>query len=205
MNRMRIFLIAVSRRWWAVALVFALNFGAFGILFGLEEQFAALTGVPVYDTQNDLTPARLLEQLPLYSGAARAAYLRFAAFDFVFPLVAGLFVATLWTLLLRLNTGQLARRLLAWGLPLFVFIGTGWDWLENISLLITLNAGAAPEAWMLDAVILFKRLKLTWLLLNIPISSVLLGLLLVNIVQRVRQARATRAAPRMQADRTPAA
>jgi hypothetical protein len=187
MTRIRDLLIAISRRWWAVVLVFVLNFAAFTVLFALEDQFEALAGVPTFDTQNDLTAARLIEQLPLYQGEARAAYMRFIAFDFVFPFVAALFIAVLWTLFLRLNTWKIAVRLLAVGTPLFAFIGTLWDYLENVSLLTILNTGAS-QTWI-DLALMFKGLKLTWLFLNAPITAVILGLLIANVIYRVLRAR----------------
>lgn len=183
-------LIAISKKWWAVLLVIVCNFASFGILFGLEDQFEAITGVPVYDTQNELTAELLREQLPLYTGAARDAYLRFAAFDFVFPLVAGIFVAVVWTLLLRFNRWRFAQRLLLWNLPLFPLLGTGWDWLENVSLLTILNAGSAPSQSLIDTALLFKRLKLLWLSLDGAGVGVLGMLLVLNMIyRRVRRPR----------------
>lgn len=179
-------LVSISRRWWAVLLVTALNFASFQILFGLEDQFETLTAVPVFDTQNDLTPSRIIAQLPLYQGPAREAYLRFAVFDFVFPLIAGIFVATLWTLLLRTNSSPFAQRLLQRGVPLFALIGTLWDWLENISILALLQ-WASPDAWILSVVVIFKRLKLLWLLLNGPITAALFLLWATNFINRFRR------------------
>ncbi|MFZ4815248.1 MAG: hypothetical protein ACOYL5_11985 [Phototrophicaceae bacterium] len=177
--------IRLTQRGWAVALIVVLNFASFSILFALEDQFELITGVPVYDTQNDLTPSVLLEQLPLYVGDARAAYLRFAAFDYVFPLVANVFVVVIWTLLLRFNTWQPAQRLLAWQLPLFALIGTLLDWLENVSLLAVLYSGNPPVQWFVNSVIVFKRLKLASLAANAVITPILLALLIGNLIYRV--------------------
>jgi hypothetical protein len=177
-------LIRITERWWAVILIIALNFAAFGILFALEDRFEALTNQPVFDTQNDLTASRLLDQLPLYQGEARAAYLQFVAFDFLFPAIAGVFVAVLWTLMLRVNTWAFPRHLLRLGLPLFVFMGTFWDWLENITFLLILGSEGTPSVNLVEAALLFKRLKLAWLFLNGPITLLVIGLLLGNLVQR---------------------
>lgn len=189
MTKIRDVLIALSRRWWAVALAFVLTVAAFGILSSLEKQFEIITGVTVLDAQSDLTPARILEQIPLYQGKAREAYLRIAGFDFLLPLVAGIFVAVLWALLLRLNTWEFSQRLLKLGFPLFMLIGTLWDWAENISLFTLLNAGSVPAPAMLDALILFNRLKFMWLFLIGPITIVLLGLLIANIMYRLWRTR----------------
>jgi len=177
-------LITLSYRWWTVILVVVLNFAAFGTLFALEDQFEQLTGTPVYDTQNDLTPEMLRQQISFYQGEARSAYFRFAAFDFVFPLVAAVFVALIWTLMLRVNTWKLPQRLLQLGLPLFALIVTLWDWLENISLLLILNAGTDPANGLVEAALFFKRLKLTWLFLTGPITLVIGLFLLANVIYR---------------------
>jgi hypothetical protein len=171
-------LIRITKHWWAVALAFVLNFASFAILFSLEDQFEAITGVPVYDTQNDLTRERLLEQMPLYVSEARDAYLRFAAFDFVFPFVAGVFVSVMWTLLLRLNTFPLAQRMLRWGLPLLALTVILFDWMENVSLLSVLQTGGS--SFSIDAALLFKQLKLAGLFITGPISLFLTVFLIVS-------------------------
>lgn len=188
MSRIMGLVTAASRRWWVIVLVFVLNFAAFSTLFALEDAFEALSGgVPTFDTQNDLTQALIVEQLPLYQGETRAAYLRFAAFDFVFPLVAGSFLTLLCTLLLRVNPLPIAQRLLAFGLPLIPLLGTLWDYLENVSLLSILQLGPSPL--LLDAAIFFKRLKLLFLFSNGPLIGGILILLIVYAVQRVLENR----------------
>jgi len=170
-------------------LVFSLNFAALSILFSLENQFEVITNVPVYDTQNDLTSDRLLAQLPLYTGDARNAYLRFSAFDFVFPLVADIFLAVVWALLLRLNTWTIAQKLLVQNLPLFPLSVTLWDCLENLSLLAVLNAGTPPNQMWINAALFFKWLKLTWLTVNGAVTAVLLLMLVLNLIYRLLKQR----------------
>jgi hypothetical protein len=180
MDSLNRIMIRLSQKWWAVLVVFVLNLVSFGVLFSLEDQFEALSGLPTFDTQNDLTQSMLVQQLPAYTGEARSAYLRFAAFDFVFPLVAGIFLSVLWALLLRLNRWPLFQRLLHWKLALFPLLGTLWDYLENMSLLTILNTGLDVSPLWLDAAILFKQLKLTWLSSNGVVTGILLVLLLLN-------------------------
>ena len=69
-------LIRTSRSPWRFALIAVLNAAAFAALFALEDRFEVITGVPVFDTQNGLTPAALVKQLPLYQGEALTAYLQ---------------------------------------------------------------------------------------------------------------------------------
>jgi hypothetical protein len=184
MNALNRLIVQASRRWWVVLIALALNMAAFAILFSLEDQFEALTGVPTFDTQNDLTQAAIVAQLPLYQGEARAAYLRFIAFDFVFPLVAAGFLVLFFTVLLRLNTGSLAQRLLRAGVAFIPLGGTLADYLENASFLAILNFGAAPV--FLDAAILFKQIKLLFLYANGPLLLLLVGMLAAHVIHRWR-------------------
>jgi hypothetical protein len=192
MNRATHWLTAQTMKWWVNVLVIVLNFAAFGILFSLEDQFEALSGVPTFDTQNDLTAETLRLQLPAYTGEARNAYLRFSAFDFVFPLVGGIFSAVMWALLLRANNWPLAARLLRWNLPLLPFLSTLFDYGENISLLLILNNGASDS--LVTAALTAKQLKLTMLVITASGSGVLLLFAMANWVYRFWRARTT--APR---------
>lgn len=175
-------LVAVSRSWWLCALALVLNITSFWVLFRLEDRFEALTGVPVFDTQNDLTVETLVQQLPLYTGSAYAAYLRFAAFDWLFPFVGALFLALVWTLLLRLNSGRIAQILLRWNLPLLPFLATLFDWAENITLLLVTGANTQPGPFLLSAAVVCKRLKLASLQVISALSLLLTALLIAQIV-----------------------
>lgn len=177
-------LIRASRSPWRFALVAVLNVSAFAILFALEDRFEAITGLPVFDTQNGLTPEALVRHLPLYRGEALEAYLYFAAFDFVFPLTAALFLAVTWALLLRVTPWRVTQRLLAWGLPLYAFLGTGFYYLENLSLLSVIFV-EVPSAFVVDATVLFKRLKLTALALSGALTAVLVLFALIASVRRM--------------------
>ncbi len=188
MSKLNALLISTSRSPWWFALLAVLNALSFAVLFALEDRFEATTGLPVFDTQNDLTPAGLLQQLPLYQGEALEAHFYFAAFDFVFPFVAALFLTVTWALLLRVTRWRLTQRLLAWGLPLCAFLGTGFDYLENLSLLSIL-ALDAPSGFAVDAAILFKRLKLAALALSGALTWVLTVFALIALLQRVWRSR----------------
>ncbi len=140
--------------------VLALTAAAFYGLFSLAADFEAQAGAPPFDTQNTLTAAQLAAQLPRYTGAARLAYLRFAAFDFVFPAVAALFLAVWWAVALRQLGDPWAGRLRA--LPLLAFTPTVFDYLENVCLLgIVSAAPATPASALVTAALTFKQLKLT--------------------------------------------
>lgn len=188
MNRINNRLIRASRSPWRFALLAGLNASSFAVLFALEDRFEAVTGLPVVDTQNGLTPSALLQQLPLYQEEAMGAYLVFAAFDFVFPFVAALFLAATWALLLWVNPWGVTQKLLAWKLPLFAFMVTGFDYLENLSLLSVL-AMDTQSGLIVDTAILCKRLKLVALGLSGALTGVLVMLALIASLQRVWRSR----------------
>lgn len=175
-------------RWWTILPVFALNFANFRLLFWLEKQFTDLTGRVVFDTQNDLTKEGLLVELPLYVGEARTAYLNFAAYDFVFPLIAAFSLAILWAWLLKTMTWRVGTIALRWNLPVLVFLATLFDWGENIALLSMILSNGTIGDSGISMVLLFKRLKLAMLTVTGVISIVLVGFALANkIVDMIRR------------------
>lgn len=178
-------LIAGSNRWWVVLLAGILTFSSFNVLFGFNDQFKALTGSPVFDTQNDLIPEAILKQVPLYTGEARNIYFRFAAFDLLVILFVCIFAALLWALLLRLNTWPLPQKLLAVGFALFPLFGIVLDFAENFSFVSILNAGAAPGGTLIGITLLFNRLKLLWLVADSVVVAGLLILLVVHVASRL--------------------
>jgi hypothetical protein len=186
MNKVAQLFIEMTKRWWLVLLVTVANFVSFRLLFLLEEHFTDLTGLQVFDTQNDLTPVRLLEQLPVYIGEARRAYNAFAAFDYVFPFVAAFFLVVLWTLLLRVNSSGFAKQLLSRNLSLLPFVTTLFDWLENLSIAGVLASSSAPRMTFVNAAVLFKRLKLSSLALIGLLTLALVLFTLITILLRSR-------------------
>jgi hypothetical protein len=166
-------------RWRTLIVVQLANLVSFQVLFWLESRFTALTGKPVFDTQNDLTAAAIREQLPLYAGPARDAYLWFAAYDFVFPLLASISLVMLAAVLLRLNTFGFAQRLLALGAPLLFLFPTLFDWGENVGLLAVLGT-TAPSTAAIDTALVFKMLKLTSLSVSASVIGVLFVFALAN-------------------------
>lgn len=180
MTFLRDTLTALAVRPWAVILLFILTCLGFGLLSAMERQFEDVVGVPVFDTQKNLTVEQLLEQLPVYQEASnQMIYLQVVAVDTIIPLLSVVFVATFWTLLLRTNTSLVAHLLLTRGFALLILPGAVWDWLENLSFLAALNLPAQPS-WLLSVIIVFNQLKTLWIVLIIPITALLLFLLLGN-------------------------
>jgi hypothetical protein len=178
MRQFQRWLESLTRSWWKFLLVLLANAASFFILFRLEDAFEARTGVAVLDTQNDLTLPSLLEQLPLYKAEALGDYWRFAAFDFVFPFVAALFLAVLWALLLRLNPAPWLKRPQFAAIPLLAFVVTVFDYLENIGFILTLLLVPNPPTWIIEMALLFKKLKL----FGLACSGGLTGLLFLALI-----------------------
>lgn len=178
----------LSRSAWGYGLLTAMTFVSFAVLQGLDRQFARLTGVPVFDTQNTLTPALLRAQLPYYQSEARALYAYFAGIDIIFPLVAALFLALTWSKLLRrIGYSDLLSK---WTkrLPLLAFVPTLFDYLENLSFISIIFLGATAPV-VIEAAVLFKKLKLASLGLCAAITLILgigwLGTLVRRRLSRV--------------------
>jgi hypothetical protein len=189
MNSLTQFFVQATKQWWVVVLIFFLNFASFRILFGLEHRFTQLTGTKVFDTQNDLTAQKLLEQLPTYTGEARPAYNAFAAFDYLFPLVAAVFLVVLWTLLLKVNPNKLAKGLLHQNFSLLPFSATLFDWLENLSIAGVLQTSDNPNMFLVNLVIIFKRLKLA----SLGVTGLLtIALILFTAITLLLKGRMTR-------------
>lgn len=171
--------ITASRNWWLVAAIAAAQIVTTQALFAAEAGFTRITGLPVFDTQNGLTAETLLEQLPLYTGAAAGAYRWFAIVDIVFPLVSAVFLSVVWALQLRLNRSPLAARLLQRHLPLLPLVVTLADWAENLALIGVIWLVPASEPLAMAAVVA-KRLKLATLAATMLGTWLLLLLLLGN-------------------------
>jgi hypothetical protein len=177
-------LIRLSRRWWLVLSAVAATFVSLQVIFFLDNHFRSLTGQPVFDTQNELTSATLLQQLPLYIGEAKSLYIAFTAFDYVFPFVASVFIALLWALFLRLNTSALARAMIAWHFPAIPFVVTLADYGENICLLSTVLSMPTSENFVVLGAIAFKKLKLVSLALIGMTTLILAIALAINVITR---------------------
>jgi len=191
MRRLTTWLVAASRKWWLFSSIFVLNLVSFRVLFALEDRFEAVAGVPTFDTQNDLTVATLLAQLPRYQGAAQAAYGWFAAFDWIFPFISALFLAVLWAWLLRTNPLSFAQRRLRWNMPVWVFAVTLFDWLENSSL-VAIVYGGVRSARVMEAALVWKQLKLAGLTASAAITVLLVALAGAGWKHRARHTRTLR-------------
>nr|ASV47055.1 hypothetical protein [uncultured bacterium] len=114
-------------------------------LFSAEDAFTAVTGLPVLDTQNDLTAASAAEQIARYDDAARGAYALFAAIDYVFPAVASLLLAVIAHRLIAVGPRRASGApLVPPAAALLGLVPAVADYAENVALTGAVLTGGAP-------------------------------------------------------------
>lgn len=170
------FIVRCSFSAWKVLLLFLGFFGSLQALMFIGEKIAVQTGgYPPFDLQNFLTPEELLAQLPQYSDDAISLYLAFTTSDYLFPLFAGLFLATLWAFVLRHTKPRLYDTGVQKNRFVLLLIPTLLDWLENILLLTAIMMWPETPGMVAEAAVIAKQAKLVTTL----IAQVSTGLLLV--------------------------
>lgn len=154
-------------------------FTAFGSLYfvflNLRIPFEEIVGSPMFDFQNQLTVEQIFAQLPNYDEQAQALYTAFMFVDFYFPFFAGLSLAA---------AGAFAWRYVAPGFyaavdnrKLFALflIPTLFDWCENISAILVVNAYPDELTWAAGMLVLFKKGKLA----TVMVGNAVVGFSLV--------------------------
>ena len=157
-------IIKVSERWWKILLAFLATFAALQGLLRITEMFPAYAGgAQPFDMQNDLTVEAIFQQLAVYTDTAFELYWLFTAIDYFFPAFAALFQAALTAALLRYALPDLWHKIESRKLILLLLLPAAFDWLENITLLITMLAW--PDQWqtMAIAAVAAKKAKLATL------------------------------------------
>mgnify|MGYP001824002137 CR=1 FL=1 len=130
------FIVNCSHSWWKFLLLLGGQLGTMAVLMNITGRFPAVTGgYEPFDMQNTLSAADIFAQLATYTPEAFRLYWVFQAVDYLFPLFAGLMLATAGTFALRhASPGLYARAEARATLPLFL-VPTVFDWLENLNLL----------------------------------------------------------------------
>jgi len=113
-------------------------------LQALGARIESLTGFLPFDLQHRLSLSDIEQQLPAWNAPARRVYYAFAALDFVFPLLASLFLAAACAFLLRYGWPLTYARLVSGHWLPVLLLPALFDWLENISALLLLLAGPEP-------------------------------------------------------------
>jgi hypothetical protein len=130
------FIANCSRSWWKFLLFLGGQLGTMAVLMSITGRFPAVTGgYEPFDMQNTLSAEDIFVQLATYTPEAFRLYWIFQAVDYLFPLFAGLMLATAGTFALRhAAPGLYAQAVERATLPLFL-LPTVFDWLENLNLL----------------------------------------------------------------------
>ena len=153
----------------------------FAVFYPLGEVFGQLTGgLQMFDFQNQLTQEQVLEQLPRYTPEAVNLYYAFMFVDYFFPFFAGIFLAAISAFSLR----HLSPRAYDWvnarSLFPLLMIGTGFDWLENLSALIAVSNYPGDVATAASALVLAKKGKLFFVLISQAVGWSLLLLAILK-------------------------
>lgn len=171
------FIVACSQSWWKVLLLFLGQSASFQIMAGVTERFPELTaGAVPFDMQNSLTVKQIFAQLAGYSPAAFTEYYLFQAVDFVFPLVAGLFLAAVFAFGMRHAWPAGYDYLNSRNLFTLILLATAFDYLENVNLLWVVSAWPEQATVAAQLGVIAKQAKLACLYLAFAVTGLsLLG------------------------------
>lgn len=141
LTRINRFIIACSQSWWKFLLIFLGQLGTMRVLMSITEKFPLVTAGDVpFDMQNTLQSGQIFSQLAGYTDRAFDLYKIFQAFDYLFPLFAGLLLATVCAFSLRMASPGLYATAVNKNLFVLLLIPTLFDWLENLNLLCVVSA-----------------------------------------------------------------
>ncbi len=136
-------------------------FGSLRALLFIGETFKVhANGAVPFDLQNELTSEQIFAQLANYADEAYTLYYVFTAIDYAFPLLAGLFLATIWAFVLCHCLPSWYEKFLQHNLFLLLLIPTVFDWMENVTLLTVILAYPEPLYGVAEAAVIAKKIKL---------------------------------------------
>jgi hypothetical protein len=182
------FIITCSQSWWKFLLIFLGQVGTMQVLMRITGEFPSVTAGDVpFDMQNTLKPEQIFVQLEGYTERAFDLYMIFQATDYLFPLFAGLLLATVCAFSLRHLAPAFYTTAVARNLFVLLLIPTAFDWLENINLLWAVTAWPEPAHVAANLAVAAKMGKLT----TMGIAFLITGVLLIGaagnwLIQRIR-------------------
>ncbi len=141
LSRINQFIIACSQSWWKFLLIFIGQFATMRVLMAITEEFPLVTAGDVpFDMQNTLQSGQIFSQLEGYTDRAFDLYKIFQTVDYLFPLFAGLLLASVCAFSLRMASPGLYATAVNKNLFVLLLIPTCFDWLENLNLLCVISA-----------------------------------------------------------------
>jgi hypothetical protein len=167
LSRLQDFVVSISRTWWLYLTVFALFAGslrALTIIGARFPEFAA--GAEPFDLQHFLQASEVYPQLAGYTAQARELYYAFTLIDFAFPFFAGLFVAATIAFALRSSVPRFYQMLVTRKLLLLPMLTTGFDWLENLTIISLIGLYPTTVGWLAVLLVVAKKFKLVGVLLG---------------------------------------
>ena len=174
------FIVSCSMSWWKVLLLFAGQMATMQGLNAITGRFPGITAGDIpFDMQNDLQPGQIFEQLAGYTQQAFSDYYLFQAIDFAFPLLAGLFLASVFAFGLRHALPTAYEFATARNLLVLMLLPVLFDYLENIHMLWAVSAWPAQVDIAAQLAVAAKKAKLATLYTAFALTGLaLLGALL---------------------------
>ena len=149
------------------------------VFFNIREVFEPIVGAPPFDFQNGLSVAQIFEQLPRYDESAISLYYAFVFIDFFFPVFASLTLGAASAFSLRYVSTKWYEKIDELNLFAIYFIPAMFDWIENLSAIVVINAYPAELTLAAGLLVMAKKGKLATLVtLQIISLPILLSALL---------------------------
>jgi hypothetical protein len=175
--------IRVSQSGWLFIFSAIFAFGSLGfVFFNINDVFEVMVSAQMFDFQNDLTVEMIYKQLPNYSYAARKLYYAFLFVDFFFPFFAGLVLAAVAAFALRHFSTAWYEAVDSRNLFAVMFIGTFFDWFENIFALIVVTRYPEELTFVATMLVLAKTGKLASIVVMQGLTAILLVLAVLKWV-----------------------
>lgn len=185
-------IVRFSRSWPLFLLAAALTGACLYLIIGvITPRFEAMAGSPPFDMQNALTVEQAFRQLTGYTPEVTRFYYLFSAIDFVFPLVASLFLSAIAAFSLRYLWPAGYRWMTDHGLWLLFLLPALFDWSENVWALTLVSNPDQQMATVASLMIYSKLAKLALVGLAQLLSWCLLALAALKWVVVTARARIT--------------
>jgi hypothetical protein len=179
------FIVDCSQSWWKVLLLFAGQTATMQVLMAIEGRFPSITeGDVPFDMQNSLRPEQVFEQLAGYTEQAFSDYYLFQLVDFAFPLLAGLFLASVCAFALRHAIPGWYKVAVAKNLFVLLLLATLFDYLENLNFLWVIASWPEKAELAAQLGVLAKQGKLASMMTGFTLTGLFLVIALLRWVGR---------------------
>jgi len=179
------FIVDCSQSWWKVLLLFVGQTATLLGLMAIEGRFPGITNGDVpFDMQNSLRPEQVFEQLAGYTEQAFSDYYLFQLVDFAFPLLAGLFLATVCAFALRHAIPGWYQVAVAKNLFVLLLLATLFDYLENLNFLWVIASWPEKAELAAQLGVLAKQGKLACMMTSFGLTGLFLVIALLRWVGR---------------------